>query len=130
MIYLTYGIYNNGTIEWRTPPEGFSETRVTELTETTRVNGLLLNQEPYTHLLASRTVWELVISADELATSSKYNFMIDFFNADAWRYGGDSYGYGYCEVFLRDEGLMPVTFLEDHTGLPEVVFKLAQKTPV
>ena len=130
MIYLTYGIYSNGQLIWYEPPQGFNETRVVPITETKRVSGELLNQEPYTHLLSSRTVWELTISADELATSEKFNFMIDFFNADAWRYGGDAYGYGYCEVFLRDEGQMPVKFLEDHAGLPEIIFKLAQKTPI
>lgn len=134
-VYLNYGINNDGIVTWVAPPLGVEAVRIEPKKRTERINGIDLRQIPYTQLLSKRDTWILTVSADELMDSVKKNFMENFFTAHAWRYGGESYYYGYAsdigyvDVFLEDVGDMPLSYLEDDVSLPEVTFKLIRKEP-
>lgn len=135
MIFLSYGIANNGTITWIEPPVGLDAIRIEPKKRTERINGTDLRQRPYTQLLSKRDTWEITVSADELMDIVKRNFMQNFFGAHAWRYGGSEFyygyatGYGYANVFLEDMGDEPVVWLEDDVSLPEITFKIFNERP-
>lgn len=135
-IFLSYGIYTGGVIVWQEPPTDYDAVTIVPVPENKRTTGSDLRDIPYSHLHSARDSWELVISADELSESMKYNWLKQFFNADAWRYGtsdfyyGYGMGYGYVDVFLLNQGKMPVSFLEENMNLPEVVLNLQQKWPI
>ena len=135
MIYLSYGIWENGVVTWVEPPVGIDAVRIEPKKRTDRINGYDLRQIPYTQLLSKRDTWTLSVSADEMMSEVKRNFMENFFGAHAWRYGGETFyygygmGYGYANVFLEDVGDMPVSWLDDDLSLPELTFKLIKKEP-
>jgi len=134
-IYLSYGIWESGSIQWQEPPVGFEAVTIVPTKKVKRIAGYDLRDKPYSHLHSSRPAWDLVISADELTDSQKRNFLHELFNADEWRYGTESFyygygmGYGYVDVFLLDHDVLPETFLEDNLSLPEIVFRFEQKEP-
>jgi len=135
-IFLSYGTYVNGSVVWQEPPTGFEAVTVVPKPQVKRSSGSDLRDVPYSHLHSARDSWELVVSADELADIAKKNYLKDFFYADAWRYGASDFyygygmGYGYVDVFLLDQDVMPVSFLEDNVKLPEVIFNIQQKWPI
>ncbi len=135
MIYLNYGTYSAGVLTWGTE-QAFNEISFKQLTNTERIKGRDLRQEEYSNLLSSRIIYELVITADELAATAKYTWLRTFFKAHAWKFSltpvstvtptpllWSAVG---TSVVIED-GDMPVEFLEGCKYLPEVKLKLIQK---
>jgi len=126
-IYLKYGTYNSGSLEW-SDSETFSALIFNEYPETDRVVNRGLNGVEYNHLKSVRTIWKLIISANELVDSDKYEFIKNFYTAGAWKYSTDNWTTETL-VNLKESGEMPVEFLENHKLLREISFTLVQKMP-
>lgn len=83
--------------------------------ETDRIESNSLRGYMDSKLLAKRRNWDVVISADELATDAKYNFIIDFWNTGHPHYidiTGNSLAtvYSWIDVIIP-AGEIPIEFL-------------------
>lgn len=121
MISLTYGYYNNGILTWL-EARSLNELRFIISRQTERIKGKLLNGYFYSHLLTNRYTYELTVSADELIDNTNLEFIKAFFEAEAWKINDE-------EVFLLDDGDMPITYLEDNIDLKEITLKFVKKIP-
>jgi len=126
-IYLKYGNYNAGSLQW-SDSETFSALMFNEYPETDRVINRGLNGVEYNHLKSYRTIWKLIVSANELVDPDKYEFIKSFYAAGAWKFSTDNWTTETL-VSLKETGDMPVEFLENHKLLREITFTFIQKKP-
>jgi hypothetical protein len=99
------------------------------LHETDRIESNSLRGYLDSKLLASRRNWNIVISADELKTDAKYNFIIDYWNTGHPRYidiTGTSLAtiYDWIGVVLP-AGVIPIEFINGNNDFREfsAIFK-------
>jgi hypothetical protein len=122
IVFLNHGFLSDGVVSWSLTPMQFKAVRCESKIVATRVSGVDARQVNFSHLLSKRDSWEVVISADELIDSSKFDFLKALFVADAWNFGyeGQFTGANYIRVALTNEGNFPVSFIGDCVDLPEV----------
>lgn len=118
-VELKYGLWTSGVMAFESSPTVISAVRFEIVPQNTRLEGKALNQDYYTHKIDNRNEATLVISANALADSTTWNYMITFYNADGWKIND-------VEYHLLDAGKMPVEFLEGNTSLREVTLRFVE----
>lgn len=128
MIYLKYGTYT-GTTRTLTSYQSYNPLKCMTYLETEREAGRTLRKNEFNHLLSKRYIYKITISADELYSSSNFNFLKNFYNANGgWQLSTTGTGTNdFFEVVLKEAGEMPVTYLEENMNLPELTFTLIDK---
>jgi hypothetical protein len=124
-IYLKYGTYSSGTLTWSSSQE-FDVPVYIEYEENDRITEKDVRGTFYSHLKDSRSVYEIKISANELADATNWTFLKTFYNADAWKISTDDWTTEKVCV-LEESGRLEPEMLEGHKELREVVFHLVQK---
>lgn len=133
-MWLAY--YNGST----TFVQAFNATASYDRDENTLEIGRTLRQVEYAHQLSHRRIYEITISADELATPANYAFMRAFWNASQWwlslRSDATTPAFGSANnpdtefVSVRiDGGLSPVEFINGHKLLPSFTLTLTERFP-
>lgn len=116
--------YSNDNWATETVQE-LNPVRDVEFPITERITGSSLRAVMYSHRVYTRTGRTITISADELATTAKMDFIIAFYKAAAWAYSQD--GTNWTMVVLEENGRFDPTYIEDWVKLPEVTFTLINK---
>ncbi len=110
----------------------FNSLRCMALPSVERASGQTLRRFGYSRRFASRTVYDVAISADELVATAKYTFLKDMWAtasriwiatekvADVWQ---------YVEVVFAGDGNLPATFIGGSARFPEVAFELQEVEP-
>ncbi|MBX3044916.1 MAG: hypothetical protein KIT33_09810 [Candidatus Kapabacteria bacterium] len=130
-IYLRYGNYNDGTLEYVTAVE-FKPTILRPLQFVSRTNGRDLRDILYTHVKSVRTKsYEMVLSSNDLVVSSKLTFIKNFLKADVTQYNLTNTNWDTQAVTVTLDGTDPVQFeyLNNHKGLIKLKLDLIQKYP-
>lgn len=104
-----------------------------EIINTEHVRGRTLRQIEYAHRLSKRTVYPIVISADELLLTTPWNFINDFWVADRWYLCIDSSttepaAGSFVEVVIPS-GDLPVEYINSHKQFRKVAFQAVAKNP-
>ena len=121
MIYLRY---SNDNFETYTGIQ-ISELKLINKPTRSSVKGSTLRGTAYSHKRFTKTNnFTLVVSADELYQSTKYNYMLNFFKAGSHKFSTDDVT--YTEVILDDEQFNE-EYLEENKHLPEITFNFTQK---
>lgn len=135
MIYLKYGIWNDTTnqLDWSSE-KGFNELEFKEIPTVDRITGKTLRGRRYAKKKFVASMWNLTISADELASTTNYDFIVSLFGADAGKYSTwttQATRWTNTDTteteFTLEADKLPVEFLENHKSLPEVKLELFQK---
>ena len=124
-LYFKYGTYSGTTLSW-SASQTLKAVKYIEYHETERIQETDIRGEKYNHQLSKRPVWEIVISANELANATKWTFVQNFFLAHAWKFSTDNWSTEKI-VELGEAGRIPVEFLEGHKNMRQVKFTLNQK---
>ena len=124
---LKYGIYTGNNFAWSSG-QNFRELDLKIVPETERIQGRTLRSKEYSHFISKKDVFKITISADELYNTTKYNFIKSFYaaNGGRWQISLDSWA-SSTEVVLKEAGEMPVEFIDNVSGLPEISFTLIEK---
>jgi hypothetical protein len=134
-LYLKYGTWNDTTkvLDW-SAEQLLNAISVKAVPFTKRITSTGLQGVGVSHKLYKKYGYEIIISADELADSTKYSWLISFFLADGWlvsinsdvakRWGGSDLT--QTTLVINTEKL-PVEFLEGNKYLPEVKFECEDK---
>lgn len=124
-IYLKYGSWSGGVATWSSATQykalEFKETPVTK-----HLSGINLSQDEYVHVMNTKSSWNLVISANELAVPSKKTALINFYKSSLWKFSLDNIE--YIEVVIPD-GSMPIEDIMNNKHLPEVKLVFTKKEP-
>ena len=126
-IYLKYGSFSLGVISWSSSQTLSVPSAITyDMTE--RITDVDIRGGHYSHLLFKKSVYEVKVSANELANATKWAFMQNFYKADAWKISLDNWT-SESQVILEEAGKMPVEFLEGNKKLRELTINLIEKEP-
>jgi hypothetical protein len=121
MIYLRY---SNDNFETYTGI-ALNELKIKTTPIRSTVKGSTLRGTAFSHKRFTKTNnFSLVVSADELYSTTKYNFMLNFFKAGAHRFSADDTT--YIDIVLDDENFNE-EYLEENRLLPEITFNFLQK---
>jgi len=127
MIDLKYGTYIGDTLNWSSS-QSYNELEFKDLTSTERVQGSTLSGNRFNHLLHSRNVWRLTISADELYQATKETFMRAFYKAQGWKWSDDNWS-TETVVDLLESGDIPYEFINNHIDLKEITLTFIEVEP-
>jgi hypothetical protein len=121
MIYLRYSNDN-----WATNTSAsFKELKVTKSKNRKVAKSETLQGAYIAHKWFSKSSnYDIIISANELYITSKYNYLLDFFKAKSHRLSFDDST--WIDVVLDDETFNE-EFIEGNVNLPEVTLKFIQK---
>lgn len=103
------------------------------LRNTEHVRGRTLRQIEYAHRLSKRTIYTIVITADELMLDTPWNFLNDFWSADRWYLcisdaATEPASGSFVEIVIPS-GEIPVEYLNNHKRLRRVAFQAVAKNP-
>jgi hypothetical protein len=130
-IYLRYGNYVSGTLTYETAVE-FNPPILRPINSFKRIASNDLRDINFSHLKSSRTKnYEIVLSANDLSSSTKFTFMVNFFKADAIQYNLTNEDWDTEAVLcsIDDSGDMPIDYINNHKLLRRLKFNLIQKYP-
>ena len=87
------------------------------------VTGTLLNSRSFEHITSIKEIWEIVVSANELITTSKKDFIVNFWKSLHKYICVDTTTGDYIQV-VSGGGDLPIEYIEENKYLPEVTLKL------
>lgn len=125
-LYLKYGTWSFGTLTWSSS-QSFNAIDYDTVINTDAVEGRDLRGIEFSHILSTRKVHVVIISADELLNSTKWSFIENFHKAHAWKLSTNNWS---TEVeVMKPKGDLPVSRIEDCKYLKEIKYTLTQKNP-
>lgn len=130
-IYLQYGTYTNGVITWSSSKQ-FTPSKVYPIIETKRQKGYDLRDVPFNSQISSRENGiKVTINPRDLFDSSSFNFIKDFYKADAWRYNytDANWDTNSVRVELEEQGSLPIEYIDNNKYLKVITLTLKQWFP-
>lgn len=124
-IWLKYGNYAGTALNWGTATL-FSATKVFPKFARKISNSTSLRGKQFVNKYYIIKSWDVTISANELTNTTKWTFLQNFFNADAWQISFD--GNNFIDVVFNDEE-MQLTYIDEIKFLPETKFVFIKKEP-
>lgn len=124
MIYLKYGIWEDGAVTW-SDSQAFNELKFIRTPVSEHSAGRTLTGKNYVHVVSTRYEWNLVISADELLDANKLEFLKKFHFASVWKFSLDNWA-NSTEVTIAD-GSQAIDLIEGSKYLPEIQYIFTQK---
>ena len=123
-LYLKYGTWSSGVCTWSTS-QTLNALKFIEITNTDRIKGRDLRGTDFNHLLSTRKIWDVLISADELATATKFTFIKNWHKAHTWKFSLNNWT---SETLIEVEGGdIPIEFIENNKNLPSYSAKFTQR---
>lgn len=117
--------YSNDNWSTSTKMEITNAINNKENKEVVKQAGRTLRQRDYEHRLATKTVRTIALSANFLSTTANKSFITSFLTAGARRYSDDDVTYD--DVVVDLDGDLPYEYINNHSSLPEIEFKLINK---
>lgn len=130
-LYLRYGSYVEGSIVWETPME-FNPMIFKPLFIPERISGRDLRSINFSHLKSLRSKsYEVVISANDLLSTTKLNYLKEFLVAEVCQYNLTDLNWSTQGVFVTFENSEAIPFesISNHKQLLKIKFNLIQKYP-
>lgn len=130
-LYLRYGNYSSGTLTYEAAVE-FAPPVLRPIKYFKRISGVDLREINFSHLKSARTKsYEVVLSANDLSVTSKFDFIVNFYKADAIQYNLVNTDWDTLGVTcsIEDSGMLPIEYINNHKLLRRLKFNLIQKYP-
>lgn len=130
-IFLRHGTYIEGTLTWETPQE-FKPPIMRKLYIAERISGDDLRSINYAHLRSKRTSsYEVVISANDLANTTKFDYLVACQFAEAVQYSlvNTDWATNGVTITFEASGIIGFEYIENHKGMPRLKINLIQKNP-
>jgi hypothetical protein len=129
-IYLRYGNYTDGVVVWSSYKD-FSPPVMRQFTQNNKITGNDLRDIAFSHVKSRRTQnYEIVLSANDLANDSNYNFIVALYNADIVQYNFNAANsLSWVSVLIDENGKMPLEYLNNHKKLRKLKLTLIQIYP-
>lgn len=118
--------YHDGAA-WSAGKE-FRALKFIQIPYVARLQGTDLHGIEFSHRRYSKTVYELIIGADELYIPVNFTWIMNFYQGVRWKFSTDNW-VSETEVVLSNAEEMPQELINGSKQLPKVTFKLIQKYP-
>lgn len=126
-IYLKYGTYSGTTLTW-SASQLFSALQFVDYVAAARKTTQTMRGVNVVNQSFTRSEWDVVISADQLATAAKLTFIKAFFMACEWKFSLDNWT-TETVVVVDEADRIPIELIEGNKNLKEIKMKFIQKTP-
>lgn len=130
MIYLNYATYTSGSMATFVSAMSYSPIKFLEFVNVDAITGRDLANNEYINVRSRRNEYLLELSANDLASPEKYNFLKEFYQSDIkkicnvlltdWQQSG-------TEVMIKDIGTIETEFINNNKNLPKIQVNLIDK---